>query len=114
MTSFTLTIQTPHAVLDRPHHPRAPLRGLPELLAVIIPIFGFDKRFRRVNRVTRRAIQLTAAGSVLILASGCGNRVNTPRELAGAVTYTINVTGTATSLTGTALQHSTAVTLQVL
>jgi len=52
--------------------------------------------------------------ALMSLATGCGNRINTPRELGGAVTYTITVTGTATSPIGAALQHSSVVTLQVL
>jgi hypothetical protein len=52
-------------------------------------------------------------GVVLVL-DGCGNRVNTSAELSHAATYTITVTATATGSTGTAIQHSTNVTLQVL
>ena len=115
VTTFTLTIQTPHAALDRPQQPSAPLRGLPSLLALVIPVFGMGRRISRRNRTMGRIILFAALPCALMsLATGCGNRVNTPRELGGAVTYTITVTGTATSPNGAALQHSSVVTLQVL
>ena len=53
-------------------------------------------------------------GYCMLLATGCGNRVNTAPELAGATSYTLTVKGTATSAAGTALEHSVNVTLQVL
>jgi hypothetical protein len=62
-------------------------------------------------------VQTIATASCLLFAifvSGCGNRVNTASEAIGATTYTLTVTGTATSPAGTALQHSVNVSLQVL
>jgi hypothetical protein len=60
-------------------------------------------------------IVLVAASSLLLAAVvGCGNRVNTASESVNARSYTLTVTGTATSSAGTAVQHSANVTLQVL
>jgi hypothetical protein len=50
----------------------------------------------------------------LLLATGCGDRINAAPEDVNAKSYTLTVTGTATSPTGTALQHSASVTLEVL
>ena len=60
------------------------------------------------------AIASTSCVLFATFVSGCGNRVNTAPEAIGATTYTLTVTGTATSPTGTALQHSVNVSLQVL
>jgi hypothetical protein len=48
----------------------------------------------------------------LLLATGCGDRISTADSLAlSAKSYTITVTGTATTSTGSILQHATTVTL---
>ena len=59
---------------------------------------------------------LAATSCILLatLATGCGDRVNTAPENVNEQTYTLTVTGTATSLAGTILQHSVNVTLEVL
>ena len=49
-----------------------------------------------------------------MLATGCGDRVNAAPESANANSYTLTVTGTATSPSGAALLHSATVTLEVL
>jgi hypothetical protein len=62
-------------------------------------------------------IVVFAATSCILLAAlatGCGDRVNTASESVNAKIYTLTVTGTAASPTGTALQHSAAVTLEVM
>jgi sugar lactone lactonase YvrE len=115
VTSFTLTIQTPFAAMDRrspPFSPRPSLLAGSTLLGLVVLPLAISKRVRR-TRCSMIAIALMGASSVLLLA-GCGNRINTAPELANARSYTLTVTGTATGPAGTALQHSTNVILQVL
>ncbi len=109
VTSFTLTIQTPLAGLDRRSLPGS-LRGTPVLALVLMPFAGLLSRKRNLGR--RFMVLIAVCG--LLCATGCGNRINTAPETANAKTYTLTVTGTATSSTGAALQHSVNVTLQVL
>jgi len=112
VTSFTLTIQTPVAGMDgrsRPFGARLPGSGL---LAILLPGIGFVRRMRRIGW-RRFAMMLVAAVSCGLIA-GCGDRINTAPETANAQSYTLTVTGTATSSAGTALQHSANVTLEVL
>jgi hypothetical protein len=63
----------------------------------------------------RKAIKLTTLALLSVtpvLATGCGDRISTADALAlSAKPYTITVTGTATTPTGSILQHSTTVTL---
>jgi hypothetical protein len=55
---------------------------------------------------------LALVSFALLLATGCGDRISTADALAlSAKPYTITVTGTATTPTGSILQHSTTVTL---
>jgi hypothetical protein len=50
----------------------------------------------------------------LLAAAGCGDRINASDALSlSAKTYTITITGTATTLTGSILQHATTVTLKL-
>jgi hypothetical protein len=120
VTSFTLTIQTPLARLDRPARPGFPAAPISGLLSILLlPTIGCARRFAlKARRKFRCAsvIALAATSCVLLatFATGCGDRVNTAPESLNAQTYTLTVTGTATSLTGTLLQHSVNVTLEVL
>ena len=112
VTSFTLTIQTPLAGMEERTRPLAPLGSVPGWLAVLVlPAVGLLRR--RQGRFRSR-ILLGMGAFFLLMGTGCGNRVNTAPELAGATSYTLTVTGTATSAAGTALVHSANVTLQVL
>jgi hypothetical protein len=111
VTSFTLTIQTPLAGLDertRPLEPRGPGPGW--LAALLLPAMGFLRK----RRGRFRSTMWLGLGAFMLLATGCGNRVNTAPELADATSFTLTVTGTATGGAGTALVHSANVTLQVL
>jgi hypothetical protein len=57
---------------------------------------------------------MAALASILTLCSGCGSRINTGAQTTNPLTsYTITVTGTATSPTGDILQHSTTVKLSI-
>jgi sugar lactone lactonase YvrE len=123
ITAFTLTIQTQHAQLDRHSQPLTPSHpgALPTLLALLVlPAVGFARRSSRMIRGVRMRsamIVVFAATSCILLAAlatGCGDRVNTASESVNAKIYTLTVTGTAAIPTGTALQHSAAVTLEVM
>jgi hypothetical protein len=57
---------------------------------------------------------IVLAASSVLMAAGCGNRIDAVPEDVAAQSYTLTVTGTATGLTGSALQHSVSVTLDVL
>jgi hypothetical protein len=112
VTSFTLTIQTPAAGVLWPDPPERPSRGSRAWLAILLlPAFGFGRRLRSWSW---RGVALVLALGWVGLTTGCANRVNTGPESAGATSYTLTVTGTATSAAGTALQHSVSVALQVL
>ena len=115
VTSFTLTIQTPLATMEERTRPLAP-RGstLGWLAALVLPAMGWGRRWFRKGRGRFRSMMLLGLSAFMLLATGCGDRINTGPELVGATSYTLTVTGTATSAAGRALVHSANVTLQVL
>jgi sugar lactone lactonase YvrE len=120
VTNFTLTIQTPVARLDprpKPFGPRSPLLPGSTVLAVLLlPAAGFARRGSRRCRRSLWLVLVAAASCALVatLASGCGNRINTASEAVGSTSYTLTITGTATSSAGTAVQQSANVSLEVL
>jgi sugar lactone lactonase YvrE len=119
VTSFTLTIQTPLAASykpSRPSLPRSPaFPGSGVLAVLLLPAIGCTWRSSRKARGRYRLLSVAVlAASCLLMATGCGDRVNTAPEDVSAKTYTLTVTGTATSPAGTALQHSVNITLEVL
>jgi len=86
------------------------------LAVLLLPAMGFARRIRLLG-LRRLGMMLVAGATCLVMAtlvSGCGDRVNTSAESIGATSYTLTVTGTATSSAGTALVHSVNVTLEVL
>lgn len=107
-TPFTLTIATPQTTARNRTAP--PSRRTPAWALLALPILGFAFR-RRTSPAKLLTRALLAAA--LVSTSGCGNRVNVASLASGAAakTYTIVVTGTSTTSTGSTLQHSTAVTL---
>jgi sugar lactone lactonase YvrE len=120
VTSFTLTIQTPLAAMDRQSRPAAPggrkVPGSVLLGVLLLPAIGLARR-PTLKRWRGLSTTLAAALSCLLLATaaiGCGDRINTASESVNAKTYVITVTGTATSSGGVPLQHSANVTLKVL
>jgi sugar lactone lactonase YvrE len=126
VTAFVLTIQTPLAGLDRRFQPSWPGpqgtsgSGTQALLAfLLLPALGLVRRSRLMMRGVRtRSAMLLAVAAVswvmlATLATGCGNRVNMAADSLTSKVYTLTVTGTATGPTGTALQHSAVVTLDV-
>jgi sugar lactone lactonase YvrE len=107
--SFTLTIATPNTTASNTRSLRSPIT-LAFLLSPIA-LFALRPRHRRkaIGLFTLALLSLTP-----LLITGCGDRINTADALAlSAKPYTITVTGTATTPTGSILQHSTTVTLLV-
>ena len=103
--TFTLTISTPQTDALYGYPGSAPM-----LAFVLFPIAGMALR----RRIRRGVITFVIVTSTLTLCSGCGSRINTGGSSANPVkTYTITVTGTATSPTGSVLEHSTTVSLLV-
>ena len=109
--AFTMTIATPKTSAS--NQSSATIRYRPFLAGVFLlcPIAGLALR-RRKNTAPTKLILFAIASLMLSLASGCGDRIKTdPLLTTPAKSYTITVTGTATSPTGSALQHSATVTL---
>jgi sugar lactone lactonase YvrE len=102
--TFTLTIATPNTVA-RYQSPKTQ----PILWALLLsPLALLAKRSRKATKL----LALTLLSATLMLANGCGDRINTAdAEALAAKPYTITVTGTATTATGTILQHTATVTL---
>ncbi|MDP9040138.1 MAG: Ig-like domain repeat protein [Acidobacteriota bacterium] len=121
VTSFTLTVQTTKtaaaaAAIEPPPRPVRPL-----LAAVLSPMLLalWTRRRRRADRRARFPVILTLFASTTCvlfasLTSGCGDRVNAGSAAQTAPTYSLTVSGTATSASGSVLKHSAIVTLQVL
>lgn len=105
--SFTLTINMPQTTaLGRSLE--APLLGL-----LLFPLAGIALRKRVRGRFAGVVACVLVIGS-LGLCSGCGSRVNSGSSSANPPkTYTITVTGTATTPAGGTLQRSTTVNLLV-
>lgn len=100
--SFTLTIAVPKAQLrqrgDLPRNPAA-------VAVLLLPFLGL--RFRKIRLCLLALIALIAVSSL----SGCGDRIYTGAQSSTAEPFTITVTGTATSPSGSVLQHNATVTL---
>jgi hypothetical protein len=66
----------------------------------------------RRHRLPTASLALLLFTATLTLCSGCGDRVHPGTlDTPSATPYTITVTGTATTPTGTILQHSATVVL---
>jgi hypothetical protein len=105
--SFTLTINMPRTTaLGRSFE--APLLGL-----LLFPVAGITLRKRGRHGLMSFVACALAVGS-LAFCSGCGSRVNSGVSSANPPqTYSITVTGTATTPAGGTLQRSTTVNLLV-
>jgi hypothetical protein len=124
VSSFTLTVQTTKTLAagGREELTGATGAGLASMIFAPVFLAAAGLRGRRGRRAgfPRLFLHKWTIFAVLgcitsaTLASGCGSRVNTASEAQTAQTYTLTVTGTATSASGTVLQHSVNVTLQVL
>ncbi len=105
--NFTLTIATPNSAAElQTRRSRSTFWAL-----FLLPVAGlFNPRIHR-----RKATLLALAALSLTPTMGCGARVNTVGAAATATTaYAITVAGTATTASGSILQHSTTVTLNLL
>ncbi len=104
-STFTLTINTSQTTAFHRNFDPAPVLGF-----LLFPVAGLAFRLRRSMIGFCAAFVLPA----LTFCSGCGSRINTGGTTSNPITtYTITVTGTATSPTGTILQHATTVNLLV-
>ena len=105
VNTFTLTIATPNTTAQNTNQP---IRWA----LLLLPIATLLRPNNR--RTATKILTLTLLSLTLILSNGCGDRISTADALAlSAKPYTITVTGTATTPTGSILQHSTTVTLLV-
>jgi hypothetical protein len=109
-----MAIQTPRAALEKPPNPKPAYPISPLLAGILLPAIAVGKGLRCGRAAGRIVVWALAFAVSTALITGCGNRVNTAAELTTVATYTITVTGTATSPSGLALQHTATVTLQVL
>ncbi len=102
--TFTLTIATPNTVANSPSANRKPM-----LWALLLsPLALLATRSRKATKL----LIVILLSATLMLADGCGDRVNAAgAQSRAAKSYTITVTGTATTATGTILQHTATVTL---
>ena len=107
--TFTLTIATPNAAALE----SAPNRPSIRWAFLLLPVAPLVLRARRCLIATK-LFTLTLLSLTLLLSAGCGDRISTANALAPAAkSYTITVTGTATTSMGGVLQHSTTVTLLI-
>ena len=105
--SFTLTIATPNTTASNTRRHQSSIAFA--FLLSPIALFTIGRRHCRkaIKLATLAILSLTP-----LFATGCGDRISTADALAlSAKPYTITVTGTATTATGTILQHSATVTL---
>ncbi|WP_158941297.1 Ig-like domain repeat protein [Granulicella sp. S190] len=109
--TFTMTIATPKttAVNFLPAD-----RFFDPWLAAVFFVYPFTRLVcrRRKNNIGVKLLTFIIASVMLVLTSGCGDRIKTdPLLNSPSKSYTITVTGTATSPTGSLLLHSATVTL---
>jgi len=105
--AFTLTITTPTTTAARHTPATSPLL----FALLVLPMTGLTIRLRR-HRLPTASLALLLFTATLTLCSGCGDRVHPGTlDTPSATPYTITVTGTATTPTGTILQHSATVVL---
>jgi sugar lactone lactonase YvrE len=108
--TFTMTVATPQTTATK-QTPRRDPRPFLATILLLCPIVGFVRRTRQHNPSIKLFL-IVIASVTLILATGCGDRVNSaPLLTSPAKRYTITVTGTATSPSGSTLQHAATVTL---
>jgi sugar lactone lactonase YvrE len=107
--AFTLTIATPNtAALKTSRNPPTITWAF-----LLFPIATLVLR-PSSDRITAKLLTLALLTITTLFATGCGDRISTADAQAlAAKSYTITVTGTATTSTGGILQHSATVTLLV-
>ncbi|MBB5315636.1 NHL domain-containing protein [Tunturibacter empetritectus] len=109
--SFTMTIATPTTVAANRPSAHGLYQSFLAGVFLLCPLAGAAVR-RRKHTTATRLLLIAIASVTLTLATGCGARINADPQLTSpAKSYAITVTGTATSPTGSPLQHSATVTL---
>jgi hypothetical protein len=104
--TFTLTIATPNTTASQNHSRSSIVWAL-----LVFPLAGFSLIHRNRHTATK-LLAIMVVSAILLFVNGCGDRVNASgAQTLSAKSYTITVTGTATTATGGILQHSTTVTL---
>jgi hypothetical protein len=106
-TVVTLSIVTPKTARLERH-------SSPVIVAFLLSPFAAGILLRsRGGRISSMLAVILLATPVLVL-TGCGDRIYTGNSATqSSKTYTITVTGTATSAAGAAIQHGATVTLVV-
>ena len=105
--TFTLTIATPNTTASKNRALSPPTAWA----LLLCPIAALCFRSRTPRLATGLLLSAIITLS-LFFVIGCGDRINTSDALLPPPTsYTITVTGTATTSTGSPLQHATTVTL---
>ena len=103
--TFTLTIATPNTTAQN-----APPKSWTIACASLLAALALRKR----KPVASKILALALLSLTLAFTDGCGDRINSADALAlSAKPYTISVTGTATTATGSILQHTATVTLML-
>jgi sugar lactone lactonase YvrE len=101
--TFTLTIATPNTTAQN-----TTPKSWTITCAFLLAALALHKR----ERIAKKILALGLLSFTLVLTDGCGDRINAADALAlSAKPYTITVTGTATTATGSILQHTVTVTL---
>jgi len=115
VTSFSMTIQTSQVATNRRTRPDSSGAGVRTLLAILLlPVIGLARRSRRIRHCGSLAFAVVSCILLAMQAAGCAARTNTASGSVNAPVYLITVTATATGSTGSVLQHSTVVTLQII
>jgi len=105
--SFTLTIATPNTTAQKNQSTAPPIAWA----FLLFPLATFVLR-PRSDCLASKFLALTFLSVITLSAAGCAARVNSAgSQSLTAKSYTITVTGTATTSTGGILQHSATVTL---
>ena len=110
-TTFTLTIATPNTTAPTTNGQR---RAPSTTWAILLFPLGLILRSRNRRRVAS-LLAIAILSIALTLCSGCGDRVDlsSTAVTASTQTYSITVTGTATTAAGAILQHSATVILNL-
>ena len=104
-STFTVTIATPETTASQ--HKTTPLP--PEFAFLVLPIATLALRPKY-----RRKTTAILALAFITITTGCGDRIYTGSQSTNPTqTYTIAITGTATTPPGATLTHTATVTLQV-
>jgi sugar lactone lactonase YvrE len=110
INTFTLTIATPSTTalyIDPNRHPPV------SWALLLFPVAMLTLR-RRVYPIATKLCTLTLLSFTLLFATGCGDRISAANaQDLSTKSYTITVTGTATTSTSILLQHVATVTLLI-